>query len=83
MVSVYPGSVWGPHDPYCGESCRLLSGVLTNRLPFAIRGGLPIADVRYVAATLAAAVERTGPAGGSWSVATSPDGTSSSRCSGV
>lgn len=61
VVSVYPGSVWGPHDPYCGESCRLLSGVLTNRLPFAIRGGLPIADVRYVAATLAAAVERKGP----------------------
>jgi dihydroflavonol-4-reductase len=57
VVSVYPGSVWGPDDPYCGESCRLLSGVLRNRLPFAIRGGLPIADVRYVAAVLAAAVE--------------------------
>jgi dihydroflavonol-4-reductase len=60
VVSVYPGSVWGPHDPYCGESCRL-SGVLMNQLPFAIRGALPIADVRYVAATLAAAVERKGP----------------------
>jgi nucleoside-diphosphate-sugar epimerase len=57
VVSVYPGSVWGPHDPYCGESCRLLSGILTNRLPFAIRGGLPIADVRYVASVLAATVE--------------------------
>lgn len=57
VVSVYPGSVWGPDDPYCGESCHLLSGILRNRLPFAIRGGLPIADVRYVAAVLAAAVE--------------------------
>jgi nucleoside-diphosphate-sugar epimerase len=57
VVSVYPGSVWGPHDPYCGESCRLLAGILRNRLPFAIRGGLPIADVRYVASVLAATVE--------------------------
>ncbi len=57
VVSVYPGSVWGAHDPYCGESCRLLSGILRNRLPFAISGGLPIADVRYVASVLAAAVE--------------------------
>jgi dihydroflavonol-4-reductase len=56
VVSVYPGSVWGPHDPYCGESCRLLSGILRNRLPFSISGGLPIADVRYVASVLAAAV---------------------------
>jgi dihydroflavonol-4-reductase len=57
VVSVYPGSVWGPHDPYCGESCRLLSGILGNRIPFSIRGSLPIADVRYVAAVLAAAVD--------------------------
>jgi len=57
VVSVYPGSVWGAHDPYCGESCRLLSGILRNRLPFAMSGGLPIADVRYVASVLAAAVE--------------------------
>ena len=57
VVSVYPGSVWGAHDPYCGESCRLLSGILRNRLPFAISGGLPIVDVRYVASVLAAAVE--------------------------
>src|SRR5438067_4868475 len=56
-VRVYSGSVWGADDPYCGESCRLLSGILRNRLPFAISGGLPIADVRYVASVLAAAVE--------------------------
>ncbi len=57
VVSVYPGSVWGPHDPYCGESCRLLSGILGNRLPFAMSGGLPIADVRYLAAALATTLE--------------------------
>jgi dihydroflavonol-4-reductase len=57
VVSVYPGSVWGPLDPYCGESCRLLSGILRRRLPFAISGSLPIADVRYVAAVLAATIE--------------------------
>ena len=52
-----PTSVWGPNDPYCGESCRLLSVMLRNRVPFAIPGSLPITDVRYVAAALAAAME--------------------------
>src|SRR5439155_7386337 len=25
VVRVTPGSTWGPHDPYCVESCRLLT----------------------------------------------------------
>src|SRR5436190_7171851 len=57
VTIVAPTSIWGPNDPYCGESCRLLSVLLRNRAPFVIPGTLPIADVRYVAAGLAAAVE--------------------------
>jgi nucleoside-diphosphate-sugar epimerase len=56
VVIVSPGSVWGPHDPHCGESCQLLTTLLRGRAPFAIPGDLPIADVRYVAAGLASAV---------------------------
>jgi nucleoside-diphosphate-sugar epimerase len=58
VTTVSPTSIWGPNDPYCGESCRLLGVLLRNRAPFAVRGSLPITDVRYVAAGLAAAVER-------------------------
>jgi dihydroflavonol-4-reductase len=58
VVIVYPGSVWGPDDPYEGESYRLLGGILRNRLPFAIEGSLPIADARYVAAVLTATIGR-------------------------
>jgi dihydroflavonol-4-reductase len=57
VTIVSPTSVWGPMDPSCGESCRLLSVLLRNRAPFLIPGVLPITDVRYVAAGLAAAVE--------------------------
>jgi nucleoside-diphosphate-sugar epimerase len=57
VVTIAPGSVWGPDDPYCGESCRLLSAILRDLVPFAIAGTLPIADVRYVADGIAAAVE--------------------------
>jgi dihydroflavonol-4-reductase len=57
VTIVSPTSVWGPNDPSCGESCRLLRVLLRNRAPFLIPGVLPITDVRYVAAGLAAAVE--------------------------
>jgi len=57
VTIVSPTSVWGPHDPYCGESCRLLGVLLRNRSPFVITGSLPIVDVRDVAAGLAAAIE--------------------------
>ena len=57
VTIVSPTSVWGPNDPSCGESCRLVSVLLRNRAPFLIPGVLPITDVRYVAAGLAAAVE--------------------------
>lgn len=56
LVSVYPGSVWGPRDPTLAEGIRLIllfarAGVLP-----ASPGGIPIADVRDIAAVLAAAM---------------------------
>jgi nucleoside-diphosphate-sugar epimerase len=57
VVTAYPGAVAGPDDPYVGDTAFMLENVLKNRLPFAVPGGWPIADVRYVAAGLAAMIE--------------------------
>jgi dihydroflavonol-4-reductase len=57
VVISYPGAVIGPHDPHFTESNRLMASILRNRVPFAIRGVMPIADVRYVAAAHAATME--------------------------
>lgn len=57
VVIVHPGAVWGPHDPYDGESVRAARSAARGRLVVAPGGGIPIADVRDVAATLAATLE--------------------------
>jgi nucleoside-diphosphate-sugar epimerase len=57
VVTTYPGAVVGPHDPYFGDSAFTLAMVLRNRTPFALAGGWPIADVRYVADAHAAILE--------------------------
>jgi dihydroflavonol-4-reductase len=49
VVTTYPGAVAGPHDPYFGETAFTLAMILRNRMPFAVPGGWPIADVGYVA----------------------------------
>lgn len=59
VVTTYPGSVWGPHDPYLGESARAAQSALRGRSRVLNRGTLPISDVRDVAA-IHAAVMRTG-----------------------
>jgi hypothetical protein len=41
--------VVGPHDPYFGDSAFTIAMMLRNRTPFALPGGWPVADVRYVA----------------------------------
>jgi dihydroflavonol-4-reductase len=50
VVTTYPGAVAGPDDPYFGETAFTIAMILRNRMPFALPGGWPIADVRYVAA---------------------------------
>jgi dihydroflavonol-4-reductase len=54
VVSVMPAAVWGPHDPHFGEGVSLATNVLRGRYPIVAPGGMQIADVRDVAAVLAA-----------------------------
>lgn len=49
VVITYPGAVAGPHDPYLGDTDFAIAMVLRGRIPFAMSGGWPVADVRYVA----------------------------------
>jgi dihydroflavonol-4-reductase len=57
VVSVMPAAVWGPHDPHLGEGVTLATNVLRNRYPIVMPGGFHIADVRDVAAVLAAVTQ--------------------------
>jgi nucleoside-diphosphate-sugar epimerase len=57
VVTTYPGAVAGPDDPYFGETAFTIAMMLRNRMPFALPGGWPIADVRYVANGHAAILE--------------------------
>ena len=55
---MYPGSVWGPHDPHYGESCQVAEGLLRGTWTFLPPGALPITDVRDLAKLHAAVLER-------------------------
>ncbi len=61
VVIIYPGSVWGPDDPYLGESAQLVKNALQGKMRVLNGGNLPISDVRDVAAALVAVLE---PGGG-------------------
>ena len=54
VVITYPGMVWGPHDPHLGEAATFARSVLRGLVPVVPPGGLPIVDVRDVAAAHAA-----------------------------
>jgi nucleoside-diphosphate-sugar epimerase len=56
VVSVTPAAVWGPHDPHFGEGVTRATNVLKKRYPIVMPGGIHIADVRDVAAVIAAVV---------------------------
>ena len=57
VVITRPGMVWGPHDPYVGETATLARDILRGRLAVQTSGGVPVVDVRDVAAVHAAAME--------------------------
>jgi UDP-glucose 4-epimerase len=59
ITSLFPGTVWGPHDPggAGSDSQRTAYLMLRHQTPFAFRGGIPIVDVRTVAAAAEAALE--------------------------
>jgi nucleoside-diphosphate-sugar epimerase len=58
VVITYPGSVWGPDDPYCGESCEILRNALRGFYTLGVSGGWPISDVRDVATLHAAILDK-------------------------
>ncbi len=49
VVIVYPGSVWGPYDPHCGESCQIAQSILKGYWRVSVNGTLLISDVRDIA----------------------------------
>lgn len=57
VVSVMPAGVWGPDDPHLGEGATLAANVLRSRFPIVMPGGMHVADVRDVAAVLAAVMQ--------------------------
>jgi dihydroflavonol-4-reductase len=61
VVTVYPGAVYGPHDPYRGEQSERLRWVLRGLFPFWPREGQHVVDVRDVAAVIAAVLQPGGP----------------------
>jgi nucleoside-diphosphate-sugar epimerase len=58
VVSVMPAALLGPNDPHFGEGVTRATNVLKHRYPIVMRGGMHIADVRDVAAVLAAVMIR-------------------------
>lgn len=57
VVTVYPGGVFGPHDPYHGTTSELMVWLARGLLPVYPRGGAHYVDVRDVAAVVAATLE--------------------------
>jgi len=56
LVSVYPGSVWGPCDPTLAEGIRLIMRFVSAGFIPVTPGGIPVVDVRDIAAVHAAAM---------------------------
>lgn len=62
VVSVYPGGVLGPHDPYVGTQAELFMWIVKGWLPFWPAGGAHYVDVRDAADVVAACmVKGKGP----------------------
>jgi dihydroflavonol-4-reductase len=57
VVSVYPGAVYGPDDPYLGEQAARLIWVARGLFPIWSSGGMHAVDVRDTAAVVVACME--------------------------
>lgn len=57
VVITQPGSVWGPQDPYLGETVQVALMVLHGRMPIIPPGPMAVVDVRDVAAAHAAVMK--------------------------
>jgi len=60
VTIVYPGMVWGPHDPGLGESSRLARDVARGLVPVGAPGIVPVVDVRDLAQVHAGCVRQRG-----------------------
>jgi dihydroflavonol-4-reductase len=58
VVTVYPGAVYGPDDPYRGPQSEQVRWMLLGRFPTFPRGGQHVVDVRDVAALIAAVLSQ-------------------------
>ena len=57
VVIVYPGAVWGPNDPYDGESTQFARAAMSGLFVTVPQGYLAVCDVRDVAQVLARTIE--------------------------
>lgn len=57
VTTLYPGSVYGPHDPYLGDQATRLAWVVRGRFPLWPAGASQVVDVRDVAATALAVTQ--------------------------
>ena len=57
VVSVYPGGVYGPADPYLGEQATRLAWIARGLFPIWPRGGMHTVDVRDTAAVVGACLQ--------------------------
>ena len=57
VVTVYPGSVYGPHDPYAGDQNVRLAWVVRGLFPLWPTGSLHVVDVRETAAVISAVTQ--------------------------
>lgn len=63
VVTTYPGSVWGPEDPYFGESSFIAQQMVRGLVPVTTTGRIAIVHVGDVAAVHAALMKpHQGPA---------------------
>jgi dihydroflavonol-4-reductase len=60
VVTIYPGAVYGPDDPYRGALSEQLRWILLGRFPTFPRGGQHVVDVRDVATLIAGVLARPG-----------------------
>jgi len=58
VVITYPGSIWGPYDPHCGESCQIARNILKGAYKISLKGKVPISDVRDIAKLHAVQLEK-------------------------
>jgi len=58
VVTIYPGAVYGPNDPYRGAQSEQLRWMLLDRFPTFPRGAQHVVDVRDVATLIAAVLRR-------------------------